>query len=445
MSDAPSSEPATALAHARRLLHLEPGEAPRAVAAAAWLFLLMTSYAILKPIRDAMGVAGGVDNIKWLWQGTFVATLVVSPLFGWAVSRLPRRKFVPRTYHVVALNLVLFWALWQALGEGGRVWLGRVFYVWLSVFNLFVVSVLWSVLVDLFSAEQGKRLFGPIAVGATVGGMTGPALTLAFVESVGTPGLLLTSAVLVELGVLCAGRVMRESDAAERAVRPAVEAPVGHGAWNGLLLMLRSPFLLAIAAYVFLLTFASTMVYVEKQRLVGNTFENRADQISFFAQVDLGTQALTALLQLVLTGPMIRRLGVGFTLCALPLLCTVGFALLGVAGLGFLPLFGVFVGFDVTRNAARFALAKPAREVLFTLVGPEERYSAKNFVDTVVYRGGDVANVWVHAGIASLASSVAGVAFCAVPVSFAWTALGVWLGRRQRDRTAGARVPALSR
>ncbi len=413
-----------------------PSPPADALRAAAWFWCILASYSILRPIRDAMGIAGHVDDIKWLWNGTFVVTLLVAPLFAAAAAKLPRRELVTRSYHVIALILVAFLCAWQGSGENARLWLGRAFYVFVSVFNLFIVSVFWSAITDVFSRERATRSFGPIAVGGTLGAIAGSSLTAWLAETLGTANLLAASAALLEIGLWFARPILLRDALGDRALALAV--PRGRAALADLGRVFASPLLRAIALYVFLLTFATTVLYLERSRLVADTFATRDARTAFFARVDLWTQLLTMLVQGFVTGPLIRRFGLGVALFTLPVVCVIGFGAVGGAALAGGTIFWHYVVFSVVLDATRHAVQRPSREVLFTLVPPNERYASKNAIDTAVQRGGDVVSAFAHSGITYLFSSLHAVLFAVVPVAVVWSLVAAGIGRHREQRSDAA-------
>ena len=406
----------------------------------AWLyfFCVLSSYYVIRPIRDEMGVAGGVDNLPWLWMGTLAGMTLANPPFAALVARLTRDRFISLTYRFFTLNLVVFFALVQATSGEANVWVGRVFYVWTSIFNLFVVSVFWATLVDVFSQEQAKRLFGFIAAGATIGGISGSALTASLVSALGSGPLLLVSAALLELAVFSMRRLTRETAARDARLAARDTAVIGGGAWAGVANAMKSPYLLAISAYMLLFTILSTFLYFQQASIAGSAFTDRAARTQFFAQVDLAVNVLTLLIQLFLTGRLLERFGVPVMLTLVPLLTVAGFA-----GLGLMPTVAVIVAFQVLRRAGNFAVARPTREVLFTLVPREDKYKAKSFIDTFVYRVGDQVGAWSYTLMAAVGLGVAGIAWAAVPISAAWVSVGWWIGRKH-ERAAEAAEPAAS-
>jgi AAA family ATP:ADP antiporter len=375
-----------------------------------------------------------VRQLPWLFTGTFLAMLAVVPLFSALVARFPRRRFIPYAYRFFAVNLVIFFLLLQ-MGQGTP-WLARVFFIWTSVYNLFVISVFWSFMADLFRNEQGRRLFGFIAAGGTVGALTGPALTAGLVGALGPEKLLLVSALFLEGAVLCVGRLNRWSAAnapagsGVPADSPSGAAPqdavIGGGILAGFTHVARSRYLSGIALFILLFTATSTFLYLEQAQIVAGSSDDPARRTAIFAAIDLLVNVLTLTLQLGLTGRIIGRLGVAGTLVVVPTITAAGFAALAVA-----PALLVLAGFQGLRRAAEYALTRPAREILFTVVPREDKYKSKNFIDTVVYRGGDAATGWLYAGLTALGLGLPVLAALTVALTLVWGATGFWLGRRQ--------------
>lgn len=426
-----------------RLFNLRPGEAPAVAGGLGMFFLLFTAYFMLRPVRETMGVAGGVDNLQWLFTGTFVATLAALPLFGWVASKAPRRRIVPWVYGFFVLNLLAFAAGLRLYPDS--VWAGRTFYIWLSVFNLMAISLAWSVLADLFAGDQARRLFALIAGGASLGGLAGPVLGALLVAPLGHAGLLVLAAALLGGSAALAVALHRWRDRhppAEPAV-PAAGAdtaqrrrPLGGNPFAGVGEVLRSPYLLGIALFVVLLASVSTFLYFEQARLVAEHFPDRTRQTQVFGLIDAVVQTLAILTQLFLTGRIAQRLGVGVLLTAVPLLLAAGFL-----WLAFSPVFAVFVVVMVARRAGEYALVRPGREMLYTVVPAEQKYKAKNFNDTVVYRGGDALSGWVKRGVDLMADQPALALCIGAGIALAWAATGAWLARWHRRLEAG-RAPA---
>jgi ATP:ADP antiporter, AAA family len=412
-----------------RILGLQPGEAGAVLAGFLLLFFLFTGYAVLRPVRETIGVTSGVENLPWLFTGTFITTVVVMPVFGWVASRVPRRRIVFSVLVLVALTLVGFGVSFAALPDD--ISIGRGFYIWLSVFNLIVISAAWSALVDVFSVGQAKRLFGLIAAGASLGGLVGPLLAVFLVERVADAGLLFLSAALMVVAAFAAHWVQIWRD--RHPLIPDEDAqrarPLGGNAFAGALEVLRSPYLLGIAGFVLLLSTASTFLYFEQARLVGETYPDRAEQTRVFGTIDTVVQALSIGAQLLITGHVAWRLGIGVLLVAVPVMVAIGFL-----ALAFAPVFAVLAMVMVTRRAGEYAFVRPGREMLYGVLSPEAKYKAKNFNDTVVYRGGDAISGWVKTGIDAFAQHPASAMLIGAALSVVWAVTGGLLARAHRRR-----------
>jgi AAA family ATP:ADP antiporter len=428
-----------------------------AALAAGYFFFLLLGYYMLRPVREAMGIRGGVDRLPWLMTATMVAMAAVNPVYAALVSRWPRRRFIPWVYRFAAANLVLFYVLFELTPEHGGIGLGYAFYIWLSVFNLFVVSVFWGFVGDMFGPERAKRLFGIVAVGGTlgaivgaqvagllVGGMkVGPWLTV----SVPPPTMMLLAVVPLELAVRCMMALARRFGLMDEAgsmasagqmasagrMEPAGKAEPGPGAWEGIRLVAGSRYLQMIGVYILLYAMTSTLLYLEQARIVKATFTDPAAQTAAFAKLDLWTNLLTLGVQLFLTGRIMGWLGVRGTLAIVPALSVVGFAALAVN-----PTFGVLAVFQVLRRGLHYAVDRPAREVLFTVLSADAKYKSKPLIDTFIYRTGDLIGVWTPGWLALMG---VGAAVVAVPAAAVWGVTGIVLGTWQR-RAAGGRAPA---
>ncbi|WDY60523.1 NTP/NDP exchange transporter [Pseudomonas sp. PSKL.D1] len=412
-------------------LNVKPGEGPAVMAGLALFYLLFTGYFMLRPVRETMGVAGGVDNLQWLFTGTFIATLVCLPLFGWLASRVRRRHILPWTYGFFATNLLLFAVLFAYNPDD--LWHARAFYIWLSVFNLLTISLAWSVLADLFSTEQGKRLFGLLAAGASLGGLSGPILGTLLVAPLGHAGLVVLAALFLigSVGASIALQRWRDRHPLPATAEHPASRPLGGNPFAGATAVLRSPYLLGIALFVVLLASVSTFLYFEQARIVSETFTDRTRQTQVFGLIDTVVQALAILTQVFITGRLARRLGVGVLLVAVPLVMAAGFVWLALA-----PVFAVFVVVMVVRRAGEYALVRPGREMLFTVLPAEDKYKAKNFIDTVVYRGGDALSGWVKRALDVIGDHPQLAMLMGAVIALGWGLAGGWLGRRQRQLEA---------
>jgi AAA family ATP:ADP antiporter len=434
----------------RRTVDVREHESTALVASCAYFFFVLSAYYVIRPVRDEMGVAGGVENLAWLFTGTLVGMLIVHPLFTALVARFPRRRFVPLIYRFFILNLVVFFLVLGA-GDGDHaVWVGRVFFVWTSVFNLFVVSVFWSFMTDLYRPAQSQRLFGLVAVGGTLGAILGSTLTSALVPLVGPANLLLVSALLLEIAAraaraldgqeasLARGARLEEADAVgEEGTGVIGGGVIGGGVLDGIRHVARSPYLLGIAALMLLFTIASTFLYFQQAAIVARVFEGDPQaRTRLFAGLDLAVNVLTLATQVFLTGRMLRWLGVAVSLAVLPLMSLIGFGILGAT-----PVLAVLVVFQALRRAGNFAIQRPAREVLYTVLPRTDKYKAKNFNDTFVYRVGDQLGAWSYTAIAWLGLGLSGLALTMVPLSAVWLLLALWLGGRYRRLLTDARRP----
>ncbi|HEY7675066.1 MAG TPA: MFS transporter [Burkholderiales bacterium] len=407
-----------------RFIRVDRGEVAASLWSFACFFCVLCGYYILRPLRDEMGVQGGVENLPWLFSATFAAMLAAVPLFGFAAARLPRRRLVPWTYLFFIANVLVFYVLFRAPVAPAAV--ARAFFIWVSVFNLFVVSVFWSLMADLHRPEQAARLFGFISAGGSCGALAGPSLTALLAAPLGTANLLLVSCAFLGLALVCIRALLRRGGAAgppAGASEPGVE--IGGTAWSGVSVMLRSPYLLGIVAWVLLYAILLGFVYFELAKLVAANYSDPGERTSLFAQIDLAVNVLTLLGQLFVVAKFVEKLGVGVALALPAALGIAGFAAIGVA-----PVLAVLVVFQIVRRAADYAIARPAREMLFTVVGREQKYKSKNFIDTVVFRGGDAASGWIYAALKSLGLGLAGFALVAIPGAVLWLALGLWLGGR---------------
>jgi ATP:ADP antiporter, AAA family len=404
-----------------------PQERAAALWSFAYFFALLAGYYVLRPLRDQMGIAGGTKALPWLFTATFVALLVSQPVYGALVAKLPRRLFIPITYHFFVANLALFWVL-LTLGIAPVI-VARVFFIWVSVFSLFAVAVFWSFMADLFTAEQGKRLFGFIGAGGTAGGLLGPVITIGMSVPLGPVNLLIVAAVLIELAVLCVYRLDRAA-AASAGARPEPRR-VGGSAFAALPELFRSPYLLGVAGWVSLLSFCATITYLEQANIVSANVHGAGAQTRIFAGIDLAVGLLSLATQIFATGQVLKRFGTGIAAAALPAVYVVGFAAIFSA-----PTLAVVIGLQVTQRWMNFAIANPARQVFFTVLDREEKYKAKNLIDVVIYRGSDALYSWVFDSLQALGLKLGGIALIALPFAAGWLALSTALGRAQESRAA---------
>jgi ATP:ADP antiporter, AAA family len=410
-----------------RVVEVRPAELSALSWSWLYIFAVLSSYYIMRPIRDQMGVAGGVNKLQWLFLGTLAVMLLLNVPFWYLVKTLPRARFIPITYRFFAANILLFAAALYWADPEQTVWVGRAFFIWISVFNLFIVSVFWQLMVDIFSSEDGKRLFGFIAAGATIGAIVGSAVTASLARYVPVSLLLIGAVLLLEIAVLSVRRLSAQST--KLHTRPAehnVESPIGGHVLAGITHPFKSSYLVNVSVFLLLFAITSTFLYFQQAGIVSHSFEDRGAQTAFFASIDLSVNLLTLFVQLFLTGRIVRSLGVGPTLAFLPALTIVGFGALAL-----LPGLAALVTFQVLRRSSDYAIARPTREVLYTVVPREDRYKAKSFIDTVVYRAGDQVGAWSFTLLSWLGLSAEQIGIAAVVLSGVWLVNGLWLGRKQ--------------
>src|SRR5882724_11632786 len=400
---------------------------------ALWLgfiffFVVLAGYYVIRPVRDNIG-ATYFENLWWMFTVVLIVMIVANARFSAVVSRMSRRKFIPIAYRFFILNLIIFFALMQYMPPGKQPWVDGCFFVWVSVFNLFATAVFWGFMTDLFTTEQGKRLFGFIAVGGSLGGVLGPIITTLLVHRVSTGVLLLICAGMLEIAAQSVRFFPAEfrRDDSKSAEDATAEKPIGGKFWDGVTHICKSPYLFGLFLFILLYTLTSTWTYFQQSELTRAGFVDKAARTAFFAKLDLSVNTLTLLLQIFLTGRLMKFLGVTVTLLFMPVL-----SLFGFAAMGLVPVLAVLAVFQVARRASTFAFMRPAREVLFTVLRREDKYKAKSFIDTFGYRCGDQFGAWSYGGMQAFGLTLSTISYIAVPVVGCWCALGIWLGRKQR-------------
>ena len=430
------------------LFNLRRDEVPPVLLAGLFFFCILTALMLLRPARDALGMQSGIDSVRWLFIGTAVVTLAVNPVFGWLVSRFRRLQAVGATYGFFALSLAGFWGLLVfapgAVGERS----GQVFYVWFSVFNLFVTMVFWALMAERFSPDQGKRFFALISVGGTAGAIFGPWLAGRLAEPLGTPALLLIAAgfLLLALGVawllvrMAPARAAHDASMAGAGDQTGAEGrQLGGSAWGGFKAVFTSRYLSGIAAFVLLMTVVATFIYFTRLQMVAAVTDDLDARTAIFGNIDMWTQVATLVLQLTLTGKIIQRFGLGVALAILPIATALGFIGLAIYG-----SFVVLVLLEAANRAVQRGITRPAREALYTVVSREDKYKAKAFIDTFVYRAGDVVGAQTEGLLGRLGLAMGGLVSVVVPLAVVWAALALWLGRAQsRLAPQQARTPPL--
>jgi len=411
-----------------RVANVEPGEVTAVLAAFFLIFFVLGGYFAVRPVRETFGTILGRSRTEDLWGATFLGALIIVPVYGALLSRVRRGILLPLIYAVVALSLLGFAIAIHADEHDPRV--AAAFYVWISVMNLMLVSVFWSFALEVFDGGQAKRLFGFIAAGGTAGGLFGPAVTMATVRYIGNTGVLVLSAILF-LGAIVAQRVLlRVWTRAVPVARP--DRALGGNPFAGFSILARSPYLLMIAGFVFLLSIANSILYFEQLYLVEHAYADTASRTQVFARIDFAVQALAIGSQLFITGRVAKRLGVTALLTLVPALVAIGFGAIALSG-----TLGVVITVTIVRRAGEYAFLRPGREMLFSRLDTETKYKAKNLIDVPVYRGADYASAQFakaleHLGFTSVGFGVVGAA-CAI----LWLGVGGWLGRRN-DRAVSA-------
>jgi len=414
---------------------VEPSARTKAgiVASASVTFAaLLASYSAFRPVRDAMLFARSPDSIPWVWLATFLAIGVASPVWSALLARRAPRRFVGLAFHAFAACLIGFVIVVRA--EIAPIAVGRVFYVWSAVFNLFAISVFWSLLADLLGPSTARQLYGPIAAGGTIGALVGPLLTELLVDTIGVAGILLMSALLLELAVVGVAYVRRAAADLPAAPAAAAAAPdpavlPGGGPFTGIAHVARSPYLAAIVGYVLCTACAATFLYLAQARIVFGAHLEITASTRYLAAIDSRTQAVVLGLQLFVVGPALKRFGPGIVLAVLPIIQAVGISVLTAW-----PSLAVLAVVQVIGKAATHGLTRPARELLFTVVSRDDKYRAKNAIDTIGYRFGDLGASWLNKGLVALGGGA--LAIATVPLIAIWLGLAAIVGIGFRRRLA---------
>ncbi|MEJ8566381.1 NTP/NDP exchange transporter [Elongatibacter sediminis] len=393
--------------------------------ATAYGFAILFGYYILRAVRDEISSADR-GNLQIIWTAVFAVMLVAVPLYSWLNSRMSRARFVPLANRFFILCLVAFWGSLVLLPEAARPWIDRTFYVWTSVFALFVVSVFWGLVADCFDNQQSRRLFPFIAVGSSLGGICGSAVTALLADQVPTFSLLLIACVPLEVASWCALALHRRFGTGNVHIEGESGRPVGGDVWTGFRAVAQSRYMTGIALFILLMTWSSTVLYFQQASLLQEAFADRGERTAFYARIDLAVNILTIVFQVYLTARLIKWLSVGVALLAIPAIVAIGFF-----GLGLYPTLAVLVAVQIAYRAGRYGITKPAREILWTVLRREDKYKAKPFIDAAVYRGGDLISGWIYTGLAAFGLSIGGIALVAAPFAAVWAVLGLNLGRRQ--------------
>ena len=416
-----------------RACDIQPHETRATLASFMLVLLLMGSYYILRPVRDALASEWSDAEVSWLWTFTFFISTIAVSLYGGAVTRIRFQRLVPSVYGLFALSFVLFYLGNQLLTD--RVILDKAFYLWISVFSLFHISVFWSFMADTFSKPQATRLFGFIGAGASIGAIIGPAAAALLVGDLGTDPLLLIAAALVAVTLPLVNWLqhLKQADLHNQAVAvdPADLQSIGGSPLAGFSEFINSRYLLGIGLFIFFYTSISSFVYFELKNLLADYDRETRSQI--WASMDLAVNSLTILVAAFATGRMAKYLGLSFTLASIPVLIGVGMLVLAAA-----PMVGVVVAVQIIRRAGNYAVSRPAREILFTAVDREVRFKAKPVIDIVIYRGGDMLYAWAFSALTQgLGLGLAAVALVGAGIAALWAITGIYLGQQFKQMNPG--------
>lgn len=396
----------------------------------AYFFCVLSSYYVLRPARESMAVGSGPDTIPYLFLTTFLVMMVVTPIFGWVTSRYPRRVFLPWVYLFFISNILIFWFIFGRLLEANQdnVWLGRAFVVWLSIFNLFVVSVFWSFMADIYTREQGRRLFGFITAGGSIGALIGSTATLFIVVRIGTHNLFPIAAALLFVAVICIHQlrnwVSREHEGSDLQTAES-EKPLGGSAFAGITHIKGSKYFMGIAVSSVIASLLGTALYIFAAQLVETAIPDPDFRTQFFSRINVFSNTFALIGQLFLVRHVVGRMGIGVSLSLLPIVSIASFILLAID-----PVLGVVAFMTWARRGLGFSFSKPTTDMLYSVVTPEEKYKTKNFIDTAIYRFGDVVGSFTIKFMMGL--GISGVSIIMLPFAVIWAAVSIWLGRDYR-------------
>lgn len=419
---------------AKPLFSLDKQEFRIVLLSASYFFLLLCAYYILRPIRETMGISRSADDLPYLFLGTMTTLLLLAPAIGALVSKYQRNQFIPIAYRFIAINLVIFFALLKLVPEDYLFSVGIVFYVWLSAVNMLMISLFWGFMSDGIPLARSKQLFPMIAIGGTAGAMLGSTIAQQFIEILGQSYLLLVSVVVLELAVRLVKRLDQEFENYEKEpqvlIEPDLVVETNHQSkyaqwFSGIKYTLSSPYIMAIAGYIFFYTITSTFLYFQQGNLVAAATSDSSERVQIFSNIDFWSNTLTLLMQLFISAELLKRFGIGVILVGLPLFVLGGFIALSIS-----PTLAVVIVFQALRRSLNYGLFKPAREMLFTIIPTEQKYKAKTFVDSFVYRGGDAIGALIQKILAAFSLAVGAVALIVVPIAAAWSLLAMYLGRR---------------
>jgi ATP:ADP antiporter, AAA family len=413
-----------------RVFGLERHEYAAATWSFVYFFCVLSAYYILRPVRESMGVESGPETLPFLFMASFAVMMLATPIFGWITSRYPRRVFLPWVYVFFIVNILIFWAIFSQRIEDGQdhIWLGRAFFVWLSVFNLYVVSVFWSFMADIYTREQGRRMFGLLSSGGSIGALLGGLATSMLVTDINFHNLFPIAAVLLTFAIVCIRQLRKwtRHDQHEQA-RQSVEMgkSLGGNILAGATHTSRSNYFRSIAIASIIASLLGTALYLFRAELVAASIADVNAQTRFFSNINIASNFLTVIGQMFVVKYVVRRFGIGVALSILPTLSVLCFVWVAMD-----PTLLVIAYVDIIRRATGFTFGKPSTDMLYSVVTPEEKYKAKNFIDTTVYRFGDVVGIWTIRLL--LGMGMTAVSLLMVPFALIWTLIAFWLGRDYR-------------
>ncbi|MBT8108870.1 MAG: MFS transporter [Gammaproteobacteria bacterium] len=403
----------------------------------AYFFCVLSSYYIIRPVREEMAVGSGPNSIPYLFIGTFVTMIFATSVFGWVASRFPRRQFLPWVYLFFIANMLIFWVVFAQLRGTGEdyIWLGRVFFVWVSVFNLFVVSVFWSFMADIYTRKQGRRLFGFITSGGSIGALVGGLVTSMLVTRIGFQNLIPIAAAVLVVAVFCIGRLkdwvhQEHESEIDRTVES--EAPLGGTPLAGITHLLSSNYFLGIALMSVVASLLGTALYMFRAELIETAILSPDARTQFFSNMNVAQNALALIAQMFLVKQVVTRFGIGRSLSLFPVASIIGFAILALE-----PTLMAVAVLDVVRRGLGFGFAKPSTDMLYSVVTPEEKYKTKNAIETAVYRGGDVVGTWSIKLLSVLGMGMAAISVVMLPFAVLSAVVALWLGRDYKRRAKG--------
>lgn len=409
----------------------------------AYFFCVLSSYYILRAARDSFAVGSGAETIPYLFLATFLVMIfVATPIFGWVASRYPRRQFLPWVYLFFITNILVFWFVFGRYVEEQQdnIWIGRVFVVWLSIFNLSVVSVFWSFMADIFTREQGRRLFGIISAGGSVGALLGAVATSLIVVQIGTHNLFPIAAVLLTIAILCIRQLRRwiTQEHAGTGIQTAEsDKPLGGSALAGITHLNGSKYFMGIAVSSVIASLLGTALYMFAAQMVETSIVDPDDRTRFFSNINVFSNTFALIGQMFLVRHVVHRMGIGTSLSLLPLVSIAGFILLAID-----PVLAVVAFLTWARRGLGFSFSKPSTDMLYSVVTPEEKYKTKNFIDTAIYRFGDVVGSFSIKFMMGL--GISGVSLVLLPFAVLWAGISFWLGRDYRRQARALKETGVS-